>query len=52
MRTKGRSGLNFSAIKPQILQIVGHEAVYNRYKFRIHSLKIEVSTNFLVQVAI
>ena len=51
-KTKDRSGLNFSAINLKFLQIVGHKAVYNMQKFRINSLKIEVSTNFLVQVAI
>ena len=51
-QTKDRSGLNFSAINLKFLQIVGHKAVYNMQKFRINSLKIKVSTNFLVQVAI
>ena len=39
-------GLSFNAINLKFLQIVGHKAVYNIYKFQINSLTIEVRTNF------
>ena len=39
-------GLNFNAINLKFLEIVGHKAVYNKLKFLINSLKIEVGTNF------
>ena len=52
LRILNQLGLNFNAINLKFLQIVGNKAVYNILKFEIDSLKIEVSTNFLVQVAI
>ena len=42
-----RPGPNFQAISLKCLQNVGHEAVYDMYKFRIHSLKTEAAQIFL-----
>jgi len=45
----GHLGLNFNAINPKILQIIGYKVVYKLWKFRINSFQIETSTNFFIQ---